>query len=89
MTRLDKMLAWVNEQRQLVIDAGRPLFLGWPDEWYEPYRVCCENGHVHSAYLKSESLGGLCFECFKPVQICPNITEDELQKILNITEDGN
>lgn len=86
MTQEEKMLKWVNEEKQKSVDAGEDQFLGWPDKWYEPIHWCCENGHVSTRVLKSEALGGdVCLACYKFVQICPDIQEQELQQILGIS----
>ena len=44
--------------------AGKEMFMGLPDHWYEPPRWRCKNDHISGMYLKSEAIGGnVCLEC--------------------------
>jgi len=80
----EKILIWLSEERQKYIDSGKELFLNTPDEWYEPYHVVCENGHVSTRTLKSEALGrNACLACMGEVYLCPPINEIDLSLILN------
>jgi hypothetical protein len=53
------------------VRAGKPLFMGLPDHWYEPrptYR--CRNHHVSQTALKSEARGALlCLACGEPLAL--------------------
>jgi hypothetical protein len=84
MNKTEILEQWLKEQIHKEESSGAEMFLGVPDKWYEPVHLCCINGHVSHRYLKSEAKGGnVCMSCFEPVYICPDITEDELSKILN------
>ena len=50
-----------------------PMFLGFPDAWYEPDPTYwCKNGHRSQRYLKSERLrANVCFACHEPVMLGP------------------
>lgn len=59
-------------------DAGAEMFLGIPDDWYEPCpEYGCENGHVSRRYLKSEERGCLCLACQLPIAMIPHGYTDE------------
>lgn len=49
--------------------AGQPMFLGFPDRWFEKARYRCKNDHVSRTILKSEMRGDLCLECHSHVRL--------------------
>lgn len=53
--------------------AGAEMFMGLPDNWYEPHpEYGCNNGHVSRIYIKSEARGHLCPACQQPVAMIPH-----------------
>lgn len=36
---------------------GGPMFMGWPDRWWDAHHWRCTNGHVSTRVLKSEARG--------------------------------
>jgi len=49
---------------------GGPIFIGWPERWYENLHWRCPNKHVSTFYLKSEEAGAsLCLECYAPITL--------------------
>lgn len=53
--------------------AGAKMFMGLPDNWYEPHpEYGCNNGHVSHIYIKSEARGHLCPACQQPVAMIPH-----------------
>jgi hypothetical protein len=80
----EQIVKWLAEQKANYIASGKPLFLGEPDEWYEPFTVVCDNGHLSNRTLKSEALGKtVCLSCRADLHLCPNITPQELKAILD------
>jgi hypothetical protein len=78
------LLSWLAEQKAAYIATGKPMWAGEPDEWFKPYHVVCENGHVSTMTLKSEALGKtVCIACFGDLFMCPNITEQQLKQIID------
>jgi len=66
-------------------ESGQEMFMGLPDMWYEPFTICCPNGHVSHRYLKSEEKGNVCLACHEPTYLCPPDTkEDDLIKLIII-----
>lgn len=46
-----------NDLKVIAIAEGGPLFMGWPDRWWDTFLRRCTNDHVRSMTLKSEALG--------------------------------
>lgn len=66
-------------------ESGGEMFLDMPDAWYEPFTICCPNGHVSHRYLKCEEKGNICLACREPTYLCPPDTiEEELKKLIII-----
>jgi hypothetical protein len=64
-------------------ESGGEMFIGMPDAWYEPFTICCPNGHVSHRYLKSEERGNVCLACYEPTYLCPPDTiEEDLIKVV-------
>lgn len=83
MTSKEKLESWLLCMRIQYQMSGRLMFMGLPDEWYEPVTYACENGHISHRYLKSEAIGkNVCLGCMKDIYLCPNISEIELNEIL-------
>lgn len=62
--------AKMSELRKAEERAGRKMFMGIPDYWYEDLHFRCRNDHVSTRYLKSEAVGAsLCLACFEPVMM--------------------
>ncbi len=79
MTPYEILVEWRDSQIK-----KEPLFLGLPEVWAENLTFACENGHVSTRYLKSESRGfDACLACMKKVLLVPpGTTENELAEIL-------
>ena len=81
--RTDRLSLYLETERRKVIELAGLMFMGNPDKWYDPYTVCCINGHVSNRYLKSEALGkNVCLSCQEDVYLCPDISENQLTEIL-------
>ena len=47
---------------------GGPMFMGWPDRWWDAHTRRCVNDHVSTMVLRSEELGrDACLACRAPV----------------------
>lgn len=79
---VERLVSWRDALAKQEKDSGADMFLGLPDSWYEPATFACENGHISTRYLKSEKLGEVCLACHKPLYLVPQITEEELAKVL-------
>lgn len=81
MVKWDKLKAWRQSYIDKEKEAGAPMFLGFPDRWYEegPYWRC-PNNHISRTLLKSEGLGyDACLKCYEFVVLTfPEDTEDVL-----------
>lgn len=67
----DKMEALHQALRKLAdaeIAGGAPVFMEWPDRWYEGARWRCTTGHVSMMTLKTDE-GSRCLACFCAVHI--------------------
>lgn len=62
---------------------GQPMFMGFPDRWYESPTYLCINLHVSKRYLKSEHRGPVCLacSCFEPLFLVPPETTEENIKL--------
>lgn len=47
----------IADLRELADAEGGPMFMGWPDRWWDDPHWRCENGHVSTYVLRSEALG--------------------------------
>lgn len=74
----EKLKTWRDLQALKALLAGEPMFMGFPDAWYEDRHWACVNGHVSTTYLKSEERGSLCLACKEPVILIPRLSEAEL-----------
>lgn len=83
LRRVELLEEWLKREKEKVVAEGKAFFLDLPDAWYEPPHWCCSSGHVSNRFLKSEAKGALCLACSEPVYLCPEITEEELNKIIN------
>lgn len=82
------MSAIAKFQREAIAKAeanGEEMFLGLPDNWYEPHpNYGCDNGHVSKYYLKSEMQGPVCLACHSPLAMIPHgYTDETLTKALD------
>jgi hypothetical protein len=75
---LEQLRAW--RDGEALKDTG-PKFMNIPDAWYEDRHWFCTNGHVSSAFLKSEERGDRCLGCREPVLLGPPIGEDEFARL--------
>jgi hypothetical protein len=61
------------EDLRAIADAeGGPMFMGWPDRWWDAHTWRCDNGHVSTRVLRSEALGRdacLAGQCRAPVHL--------------------
>jgi hypothetical protein len=63
---LEQLRAQQAELIALEVAAGEPLFLRFPDRWFEQFTVRCINGHVSRHVIKSEIKGDMCPDCLGP-----------------------
>lgn len=83
----ERLRSWIQTEVKKAEEAGKHMFLGHPDEWYELGPTWADiNGHISNSYLKSESMGCVCLSCYEPLFFCPPISEDELKEILHEKE---
>lgn len=70
--RVDALRA---ELRAIADAEGGPMFMEWPDRWWETFLRRCPNGHVSSMTLGTEE-GDRCLgpDCLMPV--CMTFPED-------------
>lgn len=69
----------LRERLKVIAEAeGGPMFMGWPDRWYEQgFLRRCENDHVSSMTLKSEALGrDACLAAGCRAPVCITFPED-------------
>lgn len=71
-----KMAEALRARADVEIEAGAPLFMRWPERWFDGKKSRCVNGHVSTTVLKSEAKGGdVCLQCGEFVNI--TFPEDE------------
>lgn len=81
--RLNRLKLYLATKTKEYEEAGGEMWMGQPDEWYEPFTICCPRGHVSHRFLKCEEKGELCLVCQEPIYLCPtNTIEDELKNVL-------
>lgn len=84
MSNQELLNNWIDQKKAVAKENGLSFFQGIPETWFDNPTWICENGHLHSSYLKSEILGSICFLCSKPVRLFPkNGTIEEFQKLIN------
>lgn len=49
--------------------AGEPMFMGFPDRWFDRSLYRCKNDHVSRTFLKSEEHGDRCLACMEGVRL--------------------
>lgn len=79
----EKLNKWIEEKKVIAKNNCEPFFQGIPDSWFDNPIWCCENGHLHSSYLKSESFGSVCFKCYKPARLLPKNAIEEYEQLFN------
>lgn len=77
-----KLVEWLLIEIRKAQDAGQEMFMGIPDAWIEKHLRCCQNGHIMTAYVKSELHGPIC-GCGMPSHIFPDWgTQEHLDEAL-------
>lgn len=63
-----------------------PLFMSWPDRWWEAHLWRCPNGHVSSTVLRSEALGrDACLACRAPLHLTfPEDVDGPLAQVADV-----
>ena len=78
----DQLEKWIEEKKVIAKNNCESFFQGIPELWFEHPVWCCENGHLHRGYLKSETLGSVCLKCSKPARLFPkNAKIEEYEKL--------
>lgn len=73
-----ELSALVAELQEIAKAEGGPMFMSWPDRWYEAHARRCTNGHVSTTVLKSEALGrDACLVSACRAPLCLTFPEDQ------------
>lgn len=65
----EDIFAVVKRLEAIAAAEGGPMFMGWPDRWWEDHAWRCTNDHVSTRILSSEMKGDLCLACREPVTL--------------------
>jgi len=66
--KFDAIAYILREMADVEIQDGAPVFMKWPDRWYEGGRWRCANDHVSTSTLKTDK-GSRCLACQTPVHM--------------------